>query len=388
MEETELIFNFFYILLCFCLVYPPEEFISLGFTIENCFSKFLGSKDVEFVRYHQKRTALNLFIHSCLPAFYFLIYQLKFAIEDAESDSIIDSKNRIAVDGPWALKCITWKVAQRFSILAVLCVPALIFYWMQNNWEKHPISRTLKKYSNTRNSYVTVASDINNECRRQDVFFLKMNSISAILATENWIIKTMPYNVYFAHQSDTTVSVDKSEIYNIAQDTSDALQILSINIRPDRAGVEEFQIRINALEFRTLEDRINRPIIIPSDIQFHRNLIDRFIEVFKNQVSLNPIYQADQVNDKCFACMIAEPNIKIHKQCLDETPDGRIISEENRCTNCYCRPMWCVECLARWFAARQNEFDRDVWLEKKCTCPMCRAPFCLLDVSYIQRRNS
>lgn len=387
MEEAELIFNFFYILLCFCIAYPPEEFISLGLTVENCFAKFLGSKDVEFVRYHQKRTSLNLFIHSCLPALYFLIHQLKFAIGD-EDDTIIDSDGGITVDGHWALKRITWKVAQRFSVIAVLFVPGLIVYWMQNNWEKHPISRTLKKFSNTPNSYATLASDINNEYRRQDVFKMKINSISSVVATENWIIKTTPYNVYFAHQSDTTLSVDKSETFNIAQDTSDALQIISINVRPGRVGVEDFQIRINALEFRTLEDRISRPIIIPSNIQFHRNIIDRFIEVFKNQVSLNPIYVADRVTDKCFACMIAEPNIKIHKQCLDETPDGHLIPEQNRCTNCYCRPMWCVDCLARWFAARQNEFDRDVWLEKKCTCPMCRAPFCLLDVSYIERRNS
>jgi len=28
--------------------------------------------------------------------------------------------------------------------------------------------------------------------------------------------------------------------------------------------------------------------------------------------------------------------------------------------------------------------DREVWLEQKCTCPMCRAKFCVLDVSFIR----
>lgn len=177
----------------------------------------------------------------------------------------------------------------------------------------------------------------------------------------------------------------QSETYNIARDNSDALQIISIIVQPDRVGVDDFYIRINALEFRTLEDRISRPITIPSNVQFHRNIIDRFVEVFKNQVALNPKYASDHITDKCFACMIVEPNIKIHKQCLDIDAAGRAIPEQDQCKDCYCRPMWCVECLARWFAARQNDFDRDVWLEKKCTCPMCRSTFCLLDVSYVER---
>ena len=161
--------------------------------------------------------------------------------------------------------------------------------------------------------------------------------------------------------------------------------MVSIVVKTNRAGVADFHIRINALEFRNLEERMTRPILIPSNIQFHRNVIDRFIDVFKEQVSHNPIYKADRVTEKCFACMIAEPNIKIHKLCEDIDRDGRPLANDNCCTNCYCRPMWCVECLARWFAARQSEHEREVWLEQKCTCPMCRAKFCLLDVSYIEK---
>lgn len=161
--------------------------------------------------------------------------------------------------------------------------------------------------------------------------------------------------------------------------------MVSIMVKTNRAGVADFHIRINALEFRNLEERITRPILIPSNIQFHRNLIDRFIDVFKDQVSLNPIYKADRIGDKCFACMMVEPNIKIHKQCEDVDRDGRLLARDLCCTNCYCRPMWCVDCLARWFAARQNEHEREVWLEQKCTCPMCRAKFCVLDVSYIEK---
>lgn len=180
----------------------------------------------------------------------------------------------------------------------------------------------------------------------------------------------------------------QTETYNVSQDTNDTLQMVSIMVKTNRAGVPDFHIRINALEFRNLEERITRPIVIPSNIQFHRNVIDRFIDVFKEQVSLNPIYKADRITEKCFACMVAEPNIKIHKQCTDTDRNGQLLAADNCCSNCYCRPMWCVECLARWFAARQSDHEREVWLEQKCTCPMCRAKFCLLDVSYIEKPPS
>lgn len=44
----------------------------------------------------------------------------------------------------------------------------------------------------------------------------KINAISSVIATENWIIKTTPYTVHFAHQSDTAliaVKVNKHFFY-------------------------------------------------------------------------------------------------------------------------------------------------------------------------------
>lgn len=83
--------------------------------------------------------------------------------------------------------------------------------------------------------------------------------------------------------------------------------------------------------------------------------------------------------------MIAEPNIKLNRQCPDIGNNGEIIPESSRCSNCYCRPMWCVDCMAKWFASRQNQFEREIWLQQKCTCPMCRASFCILDISFIDK---
>lgn len=74
----------------------------------------------------------------------------------------------------------------------------------------------------------------------------------------------------------------------------------------------------------------------------------------------------------CLGCSQVRPNIKIQKLCED--------TGENSCTSCYCRPMWCSECMAKWFASRQDTEQQNRWLSSKCTCPMCRATFCMLDV--------
>lgn len=175
MDESELLFNLFYLLLCMCIIYPPEEFGRLGLTIEQLFANWLGEEHLNFVRYHQRRTSLNLFIHSCLPAIYFLIHRFKFSVfteyDDTEEESELDPDFPMPQEAV-AFKTLTWKVAQRFSLMAVLAVPALIFNWYQQNWKRHPITQTLQKFSNTPNSTSDVESDIGNEFRRYAFVYL------------------------------------------------------------------------------------------------------------------------------------------------------------------------------------------------------------------------
>lgn len=85
--------------------------------------------------------------------------------------------------------------------------------------------------------------------------------------------------------------------------------------------------------------------------------------------------------------MQAIPNIKLQKQCTDLDVYGQPLPDSACCGNCYCRPMWCVDCMAKWFASRQTEHEHGIWLQQKCACPMCRAKFCILDVSYMEQQN-
>lgn len=296
-----------------------------------------------------------------VPVIYFIIYYLYFDI------SFGDSFLRYF----WVI-LVTMAVALPFAVMA------LIAYYKRNNWENHPIPKILKKYCNTNQKWTVVASEINNEYRRNDKLVKRFSSITKIIATENWIIKTSLYFVHFAHQSDSALIADKSDTHSISvQDPTDGVQFVNIQVKPTRPGVKNFSIRINSLDFKDLQDRINRPITVLASVKFHTTLIDRFIDVFVAEARKNPKYSLPPSSDTCFACMAKIPDVKINKNCRDG-------AHEHNCTNCFCRPMWCVNCLGRWFASRQDQSERDSWLRNQATCPMCRSVFCMLDVCLLQ----
>lgn len=64
-----------------------------------------------------------------------------------------------------------------------------------------------------------------------------------------------------------------------------------------RALAQEFDIRLNALDFKDLQDKISRPIAILHNITFHRTLLDRFIDTFKEEVNKNPFYDTAEVSN-------------------------------------------------------------------------------------------
>lgn len=47
----------------------------------------------------------------------------------------------------------------------------------------------------------------------------------------------------------------------------------------------------------------------------------------------------------------------------------------------------CSSCLARWFASRQDQNEKETWLQSKASCPMCRSTFCILDVCPLAENN-
>lgn len=173
MYETELLFNLFYLFMCVCIIYPSDEFQRAGLTIEQLGSSYLGEEHPNFVEYHQRRTSLNMMVHACLPAFYFLLHGIKFTMfgentgdafeynmRDIETD--FQSPKEEGID----FRTVIWNVAQRISLLVLLVVPAIILNWHQQNWKRHPITNTLKKYLNDEHMTIdSLVSHINREVR-------------------------------------------------------------------------------------------------------------------------------------------------------------------------------------------------------------------------------
>lgn len=262
-------------------------------------------------------------IHSILPILYFMTYYFYFG----------------AYKTPYIAMRYAWSSLIVMALILPLFSMCLIAYYKKNDWSNHPIAKILRKYSNQpeeRDSWKVVAAEINNEYRRQDKLVKKFSAITKIIVTENWIMKTSLYFVHFAHQSDTALIAVNTDTHNISiQDTNDSAQFVNIEVKPTRANVRKFKIRINSLDFRDLQDRVNRPITVLSSVSFHTTIIDRFVNVFNEEIKNNPRYpRTPQSNDDtCFACMIKRPDVKINKTCLDRPGDGN-------CTNCFCRPMW------------------------------------------------
>ncbi|RZC42943.1 transmembrane protein 129, partial [Asbolus verrucosus] len=351
-----------------CIIYPPVEFVSAGFTISSIFSKVLGSEDENFISYHIKRTIVTLGVYSILPLGYIIALIASEYFQDVSS---------LLIDGS-----IFWKIFFTTS----LALPVLALYqirnWMIDDFKQHPIAINLSKFCNNNNrDWKSVASDINIEFRRVDKISIRTNSLIKIIATENWILKVTPFTVLIAHQSDASLVVQKADTHQISLQANNETQYLNIDVRSGRQNVGSFTIRINAADFKDLEDRIARDITILPNVKFHKSITEQFIDVFKETIKNNVRYETTEELDLCIGCMQARSNVKLQKLCGDDS--GRADS----CTTCYCKPMWCADCMARWFASRQESDQQSTWLSSKCTCPMCRSRFCILDVSLLSSED-
>ena len=61
--------------------------------------------------------------------------------------------------------------------------------------------------------------------------------------------------------------------------------------------------------------------------------------------------------EACIGCMAQTANVKIQRTCQSSQEGGAAGAgggadaggEEDACVNCYCRPMWCMDCMAKWY---------------------------------------
>ncbi|KAK9877027.1 hypothetical protein WA026_016054 [Henosepilachna vigintioctopunctata] len=358
MDQSDLIFSALYLLLCVCMIYPPAEFVSAGLTIPVLFSKYLGKEEDAFIHYHIKRSCLTLVLYALFPVGY-IFFLIFFGNIEMLSVFVASYFGNIYL---------------ALSILLPIAGLCQIRTWSQNNYDNHPIAVNLSKFCNNNMNWKSVQLNIEAEFQRSDKIYIQTNPIAHIVVTENWILKVTPFTVLLGHQSDSTVTVKTADTHDISTRAYGDIQFLNIEVKSSREGVPPFIIRINSVEFQNLQIRLNRTINVMPNVKFHKTIIDQFIDVFKNVIKENDKYNTNQAFEQCIGCLEASPGIKLQKLCLGSTHN------DDSCAPCYCRPMWCVDCMAKWFVSRQDPDRPSTWLSSKCTCPMCRAKFCILDV--------
>ncbi|KAM9375494.1 E3 ubiquitin-protein ligase TM129 [Pholidichthys leucotaenia] len=363
MDSPELSFSLVYLVLSLCFVLTPNEFQSAGLTVQNLFSSLLGSEDLDFIRYHIRRSSVTVLLHSGLPLGYFV--GMLMAAAENHHYQVSD----------------LWRMFQVVSICLHIFCWVLVFYWSRHHWSNHPISKALQAHvHHPHTNWVSMAMAVNTEFRRVDKFATGAPG-ARIIVTDSWLLKVTTYHIHMVLQTDGHVTVTESRQHHRSLDSPSPTQILTLRVGSVNPAVRPFTIRLNLAEFSEFREKLQSPIRASPHVVIHQTISDLFLDTFRAQVDLNQAYSlpSGQEVEPCIGCMQVPANTKIITLC--HTADSE---DDLECQQCLCRPMWCVMCLGRWFASRQDQERPETWLSSKARCPTCRARFCILDICTVR----
>nr|XP_046261822.1 E3 ubiquitin-protein ligase TM129 [Scatophagus argus] len=364
MESPELSFTLAYIVFSFCFVFTPNEFRSAGLTIQNLFSFWLGSEDVGFTQYHIRRTSITVMLHSALPLGYYT--GMSIAAPEKKPGYIYQVSD-------------SWRAFLLLSLCLQLTSSAFVIYWSHCHWHNHPISQALQAHVQPPHScWASVATSINNEFRRIDKFATGPPG-ARVIVTDNWVLKVTTYHVYMALQSECHMTVTESRQHQLSPDLASPAQILTLRVDSINPSVKPFSVRLNSTEYAELREKLHAPVRNSAHIVIHQTISELFLETFKAEVELNQPYTLSQEMEPCIGCMQVPACTKLVRLCHTEGADN-----DSECQQCFCRPMWCLSCLGRWFVSRQDQQKPETWLSSRAPCPTCRAKFCILDICVVR----
>ncbi|CAD5113916.1 DgyrCDS3075 [Dimorphilus gyrociliatus] len=361
MSSYDMVFTIVFCLISFCIIAPPEEFVAAGLTIQNILDRFLGSETINFINYHMKRISITLVCHSSVP----LIYYLMMAWINPFK----------LLHKPWEMH-LYWKIYLMFSLSLLILVLILVRYWHSNEFENHPVAKKLRFLSETRD-WKSVASSVNVEFRRIDKFTCGPRIPGRrVIVTDSWVMKTSTYNLDIAHQNDINLTLTESQIHSMGIDSLRELQLLIIDVKPSNSNLKSFKLHLKSTDYKDLNDKLQKPVRMTQNVVIHQTISDRFLSTFRQEILSHDKYEVPNniEVDQCLGCMRSRANIKILKACDDA----------DNCAQCFCRPMWCLDCMGKWWASRQDQSRTDTWLSSKCPCPTCRAPCCILDIHLLK----
>ncbi|XP_022410520.1 E3 ubiquitin-protein ligase TM129 isoform X1 [Delphinapterus leucas] len=362
MDSPEVTFTLAYVVFAVCFVFTPTEFHSAGLTVQNLLSGWLGSEDAAFVPYHLRRTAATVLCHSLLPLGYYV--GMCFAASEKRLYSPSQAPE-------------TWRVFLLLALTLPTIACTLIYCWSRDQWAHHPLARTLAHYALPQSGWRAVASSVDTEFRRIDKFATGAPG-ARVIVTDTWVMKVTTYHVRVAQQQDVHLTVTESQQHDLSPDSNLPVQLLTIRVASANPALPAFDIRLNSTEYGELCEKLRAPIHSAANVVIHQSLGDLFLETFASLVEVNPAYSVPSSQDleACIGCMQTRASVRLVKTCQE--------ADEGECQQCCCRPMWCLTCMGKWFASRQDPQRPDTWLASRVPCPTCRARFCILDVCAVR----
>lgn len=166
LSEKEFVFHSLGCLSVYYVLYPPKEFIPIGWTTDQICLNILGfmSEYRQFIQYHQKRTALTALMHSLLLLLYVSQFAYHFDIEQNLTAEIDGYKIQIRPHYSIIFQLVLFLLIIA-SLIIPLVVMTIVLYWYWPMWQHHPLTIELQKYAINGQHWQDVATSINDEFR-------------------------------------------------------------------------------------------------------------------------------------------------------------------------------------------------------------------------------
>lgn len=358
MDSLLLVYTAVFALLFFAY---PAELRSLGLSVEYMLQLWLKDPMIDYLLYHSRRTSANLLIHSFLPFLYIIGLQI-FGI--GLPDSLLTC-------------CLT---------LGVITVTYGLIHFLKFNispfssW--HPINRVLYKYSR---NIENVRCEINDQFISLDSYHTDNGSFRLTI-TRDWLLSPNYYQLNIAKLEDCKINIIDSHTLDVVNNPSIGRQFVKFQVSSLSHNFSPFLLTLNSLDYNDFKLYLPMPIENLRNVIIRQTLSDQFLEAFVAHVRVNPLFREPNLHhqrENCLGCLNKPAEVKINRTCGDNVSVFGLA----RCNPCRCRPLWCVECLGKWFASRQDQSKPNTWLSGKAPCPMCRQLFCMLDVCFLSVNN-
>ncbi|GMR61443.1 hypothetical protein PMAYCL1PPCAC_31638 [Pristionchus mayeri] len=357
-DQTLLLPGLLFGLFSITMIWPPEEFVSAGATFEHLFWRWIGDFSLNVVEYQLRKVLVNRVCVLCLPGI-FAVY--------------------IILNVPPTPTSMYVATACLASMIAGL---GYAFYTITTNFSQ---MRQMKELALYGSDIHRLMIEITREYLEFANFAVSFAHSSKLVIGSHWLIHITRFDFTIVNLTDVTFEVVRSTTVDLnLERPNDQLQFLVIEANIRHKNIKNFRFRVRTDQFRDLQDRIAAPIGMARNVILHQSLNERFVKAFVDCIDKNPrtLYSRMSELEPCFGCSSETPDVKIEKRCTTTIEGAR------ECRQCFCRPMWCVGCLGRIFAAKQDQDRPDIWLDGQGTCPTCRAEFCMLDVSFMVGEES